>query len=854
MSENALLWVALALAGLSFGSSLLYIWRDDERFKRLSKYMLYISVFFVALAFVLLTYYFSISELSIEYVLAHTKVSYPLKYKIAGVWAGNAGAILLWTLITGLAGVVFDYFSSERRMKNIRPVFTAMFFAFILMVVKAGLFSPASEQALDLYPNGFGVKPLLTTDLMVVHPPLQFLGYGLTIIPFVAAISYLVFGREDWTDSLTLQFTRIAWLFYGLGLGVGALWAYQVLGWGGYWGWDPVETASLMGWLALTPLLHILKRRHDRNTHRFLAPVLAGLTFMLIMFSAFASRSGVLGGVHQFARGGKKGLVAIVSGNWILSNIVMILAVSTLLTVPLLVYRYSKEKAFDLRLPKIYLGVGFILSIIAICDVSAFTKIFMVLSSSIYPSNPFFGSILVFGLILLVPGLLVYSLSEGEEGELNLRNLIKEDNTILLTVGVLILGAAASLILLGMGAGGIENQAAFNSRMPYFTIPLALLLIICSTWRTLEVRKIGYIITAGFALGLATYGIFNDLGIHGFEIGFYIVAVAVPLFQIYSIGSRYSDKIYSRLSGLLLFVVGLLGIILWSSAPSVAWPFGGFTGFLPRFIMTFLSSIVLISAFSAYKSENRNFIILGTLLGVITFSYWVGAVLSVIALLFLLKSWNNFSSYGFSLSKIRSLLNTSSRHIIHIGLALLILGFVLSTFMSAQARVQGLNKNGEKSALGYDFRLLGSGGEAEGEEFEHVYAKIGIYEGGRLVDVGNVSMDWWTGGGVTPHMMEQVTVVSTLREDIYLIPSSFFTEADGWKKSMSKSKFSSSSIQAASFQVEVIPGMNAVWGGMWLMIVGVSVLIITDFFKAKKSRTEKIERWKKEYKEEILGG
>ncbi|KXA89069.1 hypothetical protein AKJ57_05900 [candidate division MSBL1 archaeon SCGC-AAA259A05] len=478
----------------------------------------------------------------------------------------------------------------------------------------------------------------------------------------------------------------------------------------------------------------------------------------------------------------------------------------------------------------------------------------MVLSSSIHPSNPFFGSILVFGLILLAPGLLVYSLSKEEEGELNLRNLIKEDNTILLTVGVLILGTAASLILLGMGAGGIENQAAFNSRMPYFTIPLALLLIICSTWRTLEVRKIGYIITAGFALGLATYGIFNDLGIHGFEIGFYIVAVAVPLFQIYSIGSRYSDKIYSRLSGLLLFVVGLLGIVLWSSAPSVAWPFGGFTGFLPRFIMTFLSSIVLISAFSAYKSENRNFVVLGAILGAITFSYWVGVILSVLALLSLFKSWGDFSSYGFSLSKLRSLLNNSSRHIIHLGLALLILGFVLSTFMPSQARVQGLNKNEERNALGYDFRLLGSGGEAKDIKFEHVYARLGIYKGERLVDVANISMDWWTGGGVTPHMMEQVTVVSTLREDIYLTPSSFFTEADGRKEAMSTSKFDSSTIQAVSFQVKTLPGMNAVWGGMWLMMIGISILIITDSFKVERTGKEKVERWKKEYKEEILHG
>ncbi|KXA88743.1 hypothetical protein AKJ57_06395, partial [candidate division MSBL1 archaeon SCGC-AAA259A05] len=116
MSENILLWIALALTGLSFGSSILYTRKDDERFGIVSKYALYISVFFVALTFAILAYYFSISKLGIEYVFFHTKVSYPLKYKIAGVWAGNAGAVLLWTLIIGLGGVTYDYLSSGRKM------------------------------------------------------------------------------------------------------------------------------------------------------------------------------------------------------------------------------------------------------------------------------------------------------------------------------------------------------------------------------------------------------------------------------------------------------------------------------------------------------------------------------------------------------------------------------------------------------------------------------------------------------------------------------------------------------------------------------------------------------------------
>ncbi|KXB02912.1 hypothetical protein AKJ45_03155 [candidate division MSBL1 archaeon SCGC-AAA261F19] len=594
-----------------------------------------------------------------------------------------------------------------------------------------------------------------------------------------------------------------------------------------------------------------MKRKRDRGDYRYLTPGLAAFAFLITIFAAFATRAGVLGGVHQFAGGPGAELARLLSGNWILSNITRLLAVGSLMLTSLVTYKYSKEKGFNSRMPTIYLtGMG-VISLIAIFDISAFYEIFRELSATIYPSDPFLGSVAVFGGLLGIPVFLTYSFSEGENGKFKIREILEDKYTILLTVGLLFLGTLVILILMGMGAGGVEDQAAFNSRLPYFTIPLALALIICSTRRPFGIRGVGYAIGIAIFAGLVTFGIFQGLGLHGFELGVYAVAVAAPISKIDSLmGRRGKGKL--RVAGLLLLIAGILGIILWSSNPESAWPFIESAGLPLRTSMVILSTIALLGGFSAYRRASWRLSLLGALAGIVTFSIWVGAAISLFALLMIALKRREFTRDGFSFSRLRPLMRVSSHHLIHVGLALLLVGFVLSTYMEREDQIETLGMGEEKSALGYDFKLTGSGGRMDDRGMiEEVYAELAISGGG--LSKANLSMEWWTGGGIEPHMMKQVAVTSKLKEDIYLIPNAFWTPSDGWKQSMSMSKFRSSDVQAVSFEVRTLPGMNVLWGGMWIMMVSIGMLIATEVISKRETEKRKVKRWEEEYRKEIFG-
>ena len=148
-------------------------------------------------------------------------------------------------------------------------------------------------------PYGQGMNPLLRNPWMAVHPPVLFLGYAAFTIPFAAAIANLLTGDKNWIV-ISRDWMRIAWLFLTLGIGLGGFWAYEVLGWGAwYWTWDPVETSSFIPWVAATAYLHA-QTRTSHGEYKFLAPMLAVVTFILVIFATFVTRSGMWASVHSW--------------------------------------------------------------------------------------------------------------------------------------------------------------------------------------------------------------------------------------------------------------------------------------------------------------------------------------------------------------------------------------------------------------------------------------------------------------------------------------------------------------------------------------------------------------------------
>ena len=258
----------------------------------------------------------------VEYVASTTSNAMPVYLKITAWWGGQAGSLLFWSwLMAGFATVAsLRNWDRDREFLPWVIVVTMVTLAFFLSLTvffenpfvrlwmtSAGeqvgaMFQPAGAVALTPT-DGRGLNPLLRHPGMVIHPPMLYLGFVSFVIPFAFAMAALITRRTDdrWIR-ITRRWTLVAWLFLSLGLILGGRWAYDVLGWGGYWGWDPVEIAAFMPWLTGTAFLHSVVVQEKRGILKHWNMVLIILTYSLVIFGTFLTRSGVLSSVHSFAQ------------------------------------------------------------------------------------------------------------------------------------------------------------------------------------------------------------------------------------------------------------------------------------------------------------------------------------------------------------------------------------------------------------------------------------------------------------------------------------------------------------------------------------------------------------------------
>src|SRR5881296_2911995 len=286
-------------------------------------------------------------DFSFQYVADHTSRELPLGYTLTAFWGGQEGSLLLWLLVlTGysVAAVLTARRAGREVIAWVVPTLglVGTFFALLLVFVA----SPFATQVAPA--DGAGLNPSLQNPYMMIHPPLLYLGYvGLTI-PYAFAAGALLSGRTDerWTVA-TRRWTLLAWTALGIGILLGAKWAYEEVGWGGYYAWDPVENAALMPWLASTAFLHSVMVQEKKNMLRVWNSVLVSLAFCLSLFGTFLTRSGVLSSIHSFAQSS--------IGPWFLGFICVAAAFSTALIfwrLPLLRSRTrleslaSREAAF----------------------------------------------------------------------------------------------------------------------------------------------------------------------------------------------------------------------------------------------------------------------------------------------------------------------------------------------------------------------------------------------------------------------------------------------------------------------------------------------------------------------------
>jgi cytochrome c-type biogenesis protein CcmF len=268
---------------------------------------------FVAIAFLCLTYAFVANDFSVLYVASNSNSQLPLAYRVAAVWGGHEGSLLLWTLsLSGwmLAVTFFSRHLPEAMVARVLGVMGLVSVGFLLFMLFT---SNPFERLLPAAPEGSDLNPLLQDPGMVAHPPLLYMGYVGFSVAFAFAIAALLGGRLDATWARwSRPWTTIAWMFLTLGIAVGSGWAYYELGWGGWWFWDPVENASLMPWLVGTALIHSLAVTEKRGGFRAWTVLLAICAFALSLLGTFLVRSGVLSSVHAFATDPRRGTFILV--------------------------------------------------------------------------------------------------------------------------------------------------------------------------------------------------------------------------------------------------------------------------------------------------------------------------------------------------------------------------------------------------------------------------------------------------------------------------------------------------------------------------------------------------------------
>jgi cytochrome c-type biogenesis protein CcmF len=285
------------------------VWKNQPSLFNLAVPAARAQFVFIAISFICLDYSFYANDFSVLYVASNSNSHLPLAFRLAALWGGHEGSMLLWVSILGVWTMAVTMFaktlpeSFRIRLIAVMGMVSIGFLAFIIFT------SNPFERLIPAALDGRDLNPLLQDPGMVFHPPVLYMGYVGFSVAFAFAIAALLDGRLDnaWAR-WTRPWTTTAWVFLTLGIAFGSKWAYYELGWGGWWFWDAVENASFMPWLVGTALIHSLAVTEKRDAFKVWTVLLSICAFSLSLLGTFLVRSGVLTSVHAFATDPGRGL------------------------------------------------------------------------------------------------------------------------------------------------------------------------------------------------------------------------------------------------------------------------------------------------------------------------------------------------------------------------------------------------------------------------------------------------------------------------------------------------------------------------------------------------------------------
>ena len=452
------------------------------------------------------------NDFSVAYVASYSERALPTGFKFAALWAGQEGSLLLWAWLLAVIGMVVAI--GQRKATGGEPAITlatvagvCAFFA-AMLVFAADPFKTLPTPAAD----GHGLNPLLQHPSMILHPPMLFIGYAGFTVPFAMLIGAMVTGRADdaWVGA-TRRWLLVSWLFLSIGILLGAQWAYEELGWGGYWAWDPVENASLLPWLTGTAVLHTIGMQRFAGVFKKTNALLLAGTFILCIFATYLTRSGVIQSVHAFGES--------LIGTFFL----VFLLVTTLGSIAMMIWRWKLLKSASLEKLGVK-GQAFAMAVALLVLMTIITAV-----GTIFP---------------LISSVVTNPINVGPEFY----------NTVVGPIGMLLLAVMAAGPLLRTEADG-GNRLRRSARIP--GVAAAIVVVVCIT--------LG--ITLTWALAAAAITAFAVLAVLADLLGRYRIEAgrdrSVTMLSIIDKAHfRYGGQLVHL--GMIMILVGVIGSSLFN--------------------------------------------------------------------------------------------------------------------------------------------------------------------------------------------------------------------------------------------------------------------------------------------------
>jgi len=654
-------------------------------------------------ASILLAVYLASSRLEYAYVHAFTRADLPLAYKLSALYTGQEGSFLFWAVLLAALLALHDSLRlpvSDSFRDAFRGTAALLLLALLLLVLYLDPFRPTPPVDLLRFPDGRGLNTLLVTPFTLVHPPIQFAAYAASALPFSAAVAFLLTREPRWSEAAVL-WARLSWLLFVLALGIGALWSYNVLGWGGYWAWDPVETADLVPFLAATGLAHALVFHRRERRYYWTAPFLAVALLAAALFATFETKSGFVDSpLHTFtlpqlqvspfgetidlrALGAGDRLVAMASYVPSARFLISLLSAVLLASMMLFVARFAKVRAAEARargarvpllFVHLHLGLLAVLLVWVLLDPAGFYAAGLELARVVGLGNPAPGTIVLATLLAGLPLAWIVSTARDEPPRpLKLEDVVADRNLTVVIVGASGLWLVAIVALMIQGAQGLQ-PAVFESRLPFVLVPVGYTLGVYALHRRLGARRalLGGALAGAVAVPVALVSPWPLAAFHVLLAAATLLALSGHLARLLAPRGRRQSV------AALLVLSGIAGMVFWASHPSgllgLSW-----TPFLPLDVLGLVaSSIALLGGVAVGKGASRRVALRSAIAGMAAVGFLVGLIASAIAV------WLSRDLQGQDWRRrFTAAVRAVSPQLVHVGALLVLVGYAASTYASS---------------------------------------------------------------------------------------------------------------------------------------------------------------------------